>query len=167
MTPRKYIFTLVLWLVAGLSLLSTSPAFAQDPAPQPTPSADEVNRIAKNMYCPVCENVPLDVCESVACGKWREQIHAKLLEGWTDQQIYDFFVEQYGDRVLAVPPPRGLNWLVYIVPPVLFMGAVLVLVRVLRSSRAAADLKSVNSASDEPPDDAYIARIEEELNRRQ
>ena len=30
-------------------------------AQQPTPSDDQVNAIARQLYCPVCENTPLDV----------------------------------------------------------------------------------------------------------
>ena len=40
-----------------------------------------------------------------------EMIREKLDEGWSDEEIYDYFVLLYGDRVLATPPPRGLNWL--------------------------------------------------------
>ncbi len=40
-----------------------APALAQG---QP-PTDDEVNRIAKQLYCPVCENTPLDVCPTQAC----------------------------------------------------------------------------------------------------
>jgi hypothetical protein len=33
-------------------------------------------------------------------------IRQKLAEGWTEEQINDLFVQQYGERVLAVPPRR-------------------------------------------------------------
>ena len=33
----------------------------------PTPTDDAVNKIAKQLYCPVCENTPLDVCPTEAC----------------------------------------------------------------------------------------------------
>src|SRR5512135_3225730 len=85
---------------------------------QPTPSDDQVNRVAKQLYCPVCENIPLDVCPTQACQEWRDLIRQKLALGWSDQQIKDYFALQYGDRVLAEPPRRGLNWLVYFLPPV-------------------------------------------------
>src|SRR3972149_667152 len=78
----------------------------------PPPSDDEVNAIAHQLYCPVCENVPLDVCPTQACDQWRSTIRDKLAQGWSEAQIKDYFVEQYGARVLATPPASGLNWLV-------------------------------------------------------
>lgn len=139
-------------------------------AQQPTPSDDEVNAIAKTMYCPVCENVPLDVCPTQACAQWRELIRQKLAEGWTEQQIKDYFVAQYGDRVLGEPPRRGLHWLVYVLPPLSFLAGMLILINVFRSMRQPKamatssnfDLSALSSA-----DDPYLQQLEEELRRRE
>ena len=65
-------------------------------------------------------------------------IRLKLADGWSEQQIKDYFVEQYGARVLATPPAEGLNWLVYILPPVAFLAGAFLLFRALRSWRHAA-----------------------------
>jgi cytochrome c-type biogenesis protein CcmH len=101
--------------------------FAEDPIP--TPSANEVNAIAKNMFCPVCESIPLDVCGTTACIQWREQIKEKLMLGWDESQIYDHFVSLYGDRVLAQPPKKGINWLIYILPPLVIFSAIVIFFR--------------------------------------
>jgi cytochrome c-type biogenesis protein CcmH len=156
--------TLFLFLL--LAAAAANPGFAQEPDPEATPSDNEVNRIAKNLYCPVCENVPLDVCGTLACIQWREQIREKLSLGWTDEQIYEFFQQQYGDRALAQPPPRGLNLLVYIAPPVLILGAGYMLLRALRNWRLAAGIASGNEIVGQP-DDEYITRLEEELRSRE
>ena len=153
-----------------LALLLTLTTFAQ--GPEETPSADDVNRIAKNMYCPVCENTPLDVCETQACADWRDEIRLRLSEGWSDQQIYDYFVERHGDRVLAVPPARGLNWLIYVVPPLLLLGGVGLVYRTLRASLrrsaydSAGDQAEPASSGSQPEDDRYAIRLEEELKKR-
>ena len=61
-------------------------------AQAPTPTDDEVNRIAQQLYCPVCENTPLDVCPTEACRQWRDLIRQQLSEGWTEEQIQQYFV---------------------------------------------------------------------------
>lgn len=127
------------------------------------PSDDEVNAIAKNLYCPVCENVPLDVCPTLACQQWREQIADKLAQGWTEQQIYDFFVQQYGDRVLAAPPARGLNWLIYVLPPAAILVAAFYLYRNMNAwlkpqTEMATPAKARKSD--------YIQQLEDELEAR-
>lgn len=137
-------------------------------AQQPTPSDDEVNALAREMYCPVCENIPLDACPTQACAQWRELIREKLALGWTHDQIKDYFAEQYGDRVLAEPPLRGLNWLVYVLPPLFILIGVFILARVFRASRAmsAAVPADINRGDASPVDDPYLSRVEEELSRR-
>lgn len=151
-------------LVAGilLMILAMTPALAQDV----TPSDDEVNAIAKGMYCPVCENVPLDVCPTQACVQWREVIRDKLAEGWTEDQIKDYFVLQYGDRVLAEPPPRGLNWVVYLAPPLILLGGVFILYRAFRSWKTPAQNPAEEVIEAAPPEDEYIRRLEDELRKR-
>ncbi|MBW8011243.1 MAG: hypothetical protein FVQ83_08390 [Chloroflexi bacterium] len=163
---------LVIVFLLLLTLTGTSIASAQDPGPEPTPSEDEVNRIAKNLYCPVCENIPLDVCESAACAQWRDQIREKLVEGWTEEQIYDYFVVQYGERVLAEPPRRGLNWLIYIVPPIALLAGGVLLYRLLRKSTRSTPEENVASTGkvkpeSTPQDDKYTSLLEEELKKRQ
>lgn len=159
-----------LWLLPIILILPAfwaGTAFAQDP----TPSDNEVNRIAKQLFCPVCENTPLDVCPTQACAQWRALIREKLAAGWTDEQIKQYFVDQYGARVLSEPPRTGLNWLVYLVPPILFVVGVVILVRTFRPSKEAGEDASHASSeespvSPEPVSDEYVARLEDELKKR-
>ena len=112
-----------------LSLSETRQAFAQ----KPTPSDDQVNRIAHQLYCPVCENTPLDVCPTEACRQWRDLIRQQLSQGWSEARIKQYFVDQYGARVLAEPPRTGLNWLVYVLPPLVIVSGAILLVRAMQS----------------------------------
>jgi cytochrome c-type biogenesis protein CcmH len=162
MDKPKLGMLLALAVIVLLGGLVSSPVMAQEP--QPTPSDDEVNAIAKRMYCPVCENIPLDVCATTACEQWREMIREKLMEGWTEEEIFDYFVTLYGDRVLSEPPRTGLNWLIYVLPPIFLLIGVYVIVRGFRTWK-----KPVESLAADAPDtdqDAYISRLEEELEKR-
>lgn len=152
---------------------SLGKAYAQ----APTPSDDMVNAIAKQLYCPVCENIPLDVCPTQACAQWRELIREKLAQGWNDQQIKQYFVDQYGDRVLGTPPARGLNWLVYILPPVAILLGAFILLRALHAWRTPAPAAGISNPGAPPSSDlekddehldgeVYRRRLEEELRKR-
>jgi cytochrome c-type biogenesis protein CcmH len=171
MTKRNKILLILLVLIGVLAAFAL-PAGAQNPAPAvstpPTPSDDDVNRVAKQMFCPVCENIPLDVCPTQACHEWRELIREKLAAGWTDEQIKQYFAAQYGDRVLAEPPRRGLNWLVYVLPFVFLAGGALLLWRVLSSMKSARQPLSAPTVNNPPEQqDEYIKKLEEELKKRQ
>jgi cytochrome c-type biogenesis protein CcmH len=152
----------IILLIILLAALGAGDAAAQ----QPTPSDDEVNAIAKQLFCPVCENTPLDVCPTQACAQWRELIREKLAVGWTEEQIKTYFVEQYGARVLGAPPARGLNWLVYLIPPIAILGGIYILYRAMRSWKQSPQLVSPVAPA-ETPQDEYMARLEEELRKRE
>ena len=51
-------------------------------------------------------------------------MRVQIDEGRTDDEIRQFFVDRYGERVLAAPPREGFHWLVWAAPPV---GVVLAL----------------------------------------
>jgi cytochrome c-type biogenesis protein CcmH len=166
MTIKKSLFALIPTLI--FSLLMAGVVVAQ----QPTPSDDQVNAIAKQLYCPVCENIPLDVCPTTACAQWRGLIREKLAEGWSEQQIKDYFVEQYGARVLGTPPARGLNWLVYLIPPVAILAGAYVLYHALRSWKRTPQPANDSSSPVKPQSemnavqDEYIQRLEDEVRKR-
>ncbi|HEX8991288.1 MAG TPA: cytochrome c-type biogenesis protein [Anaerolineales bacterium] len=160
----RYILRLALCLPLFLAfLLFTRPALAQ----APTPSDDEVNRIAHELYCPVCENTPLDVCPTEACRQWRDLIRQQLAQGWSESRIKQYFVDQYGARVLAEPPAKGLNWLVYVLPPLIILAGAVLLLRAMRAwTKPGAAGATESGPGNEAPKDDYISRLEEELKKR-
>ncbi len=167
------------WLIAlfvlGLFVIE-QPLMAQDSGV----TDDDVNEVARDIYCPVCESTPLDVCATQACADWRELIRTKLGEGDSKEEIFEYFARQYGDGVLANPPRRGISLIIlWILPIVLLLVGVLLFSRILRNLRAeptAATAGSVSvptgvenapMSSPEPStQDDYLARIEEELGKK-
>jgi cytochrome c-type biogenesis protein CcmH len=156
-------------LIFATFLWSVVKGQAQESRP---PTDDEVNAVARQLYCPVCENIPLDVCPTQACAEWRDLIRQKLIEGWNADQIKAYFAQQYGDRVLAAPPARGLNWLVYILPPIAIAAGIYILYRVFRDWKQPAAGVGATPAPTSPgasvsptSDEQYLARLEEELKK--
>jgi cytochrome c-type biogenesis protein CcmH len=91
-------------LIAGMLALTALPLFAQDEEPPSRPvTNDDVNRVASQLFCPVCEHLPLDVCPEPTCIQWRSEIRVQLEQGRSDREIIDFFVDEYGDRVVGIP----------------------------------------------------------------
>ncbi len=163
---KKYLLILPLALFLGFVVVKVASA------QQPTPSDDQVNAIARQLYCPVCENIPLDVCSTAACAQWRELIRQKLADGWNEQQIKDYFVQQYGARVLGTPPAKGINWLVYVIPPLAILAGVYVLYRAYRTwKKPDQQAVPVSPSPDTPGDqaasqDEYIRQLEEQVRKR-
>lgn len=157
--------TLAFLLAVALLVVLAGQVWAQDPQP---PSDDQVNAVAKELYCPVCENIPLDVCPTQACAQWRELIRLKLSQGWSEDDIRTYFAEQYGDRVLAAPPLQGFNWVFYVLLGVFVLLAVVVYIRVVRNLKAKPTAGIVVPAPGQPAgQDEYLKQMEDELNRRE
>ncbi len=137
-------------IILSIALFATV-AYAQGPSID-----DEVNRIGKGLYCPVCPNTPLDQCNTQACVQWRAQIKEMLQSGKTEEQIHDYFVSQYGDRVLGAPPAEGFNWLAYILPAIgVFVGGIIVWFGLRNRMKESPEQMPISSE--------YADRIEREL----
>ena len=158
---KKFLYVLI--FIFSLSLLFTGIAFAQEPLP----SDDEVNAVASQLYCPVCESTPLDVCPTEACRQWRDLIRTQLADGMNEDQIKQYFVDNYGARVLAEPPKQGYFWLAYLLPPVIILAGAIMLFRSFKvwTKPQAASAGLVEDQSD-PSKDDYVARFEEEIKKR-
>src|SRR5579859_2267762 len=157
---------LMIVVVLVALMFSAGRAAAQGATPPAPVTDNDINRVAHQLYCPVCENSPLDVCPTQACAQWRATIGDKLAAGWTDQQILDYFVAQYGERVLARPSTHGLNVLVWVIPPLLVLGGAAVLWRFLRQVRPGPKAPAPAAAPPAGGGDEYTDRLEQELRKR-
>ena len=83
--------------------------------------------------CPVCPGESIDQSQNPLALQMRELIKGKLNQGWTEQQIKDYFVEKYGPSVLLAPPSSGVGLIIWIVPPVIVVFAMLILIMVVKS----------------------------------
>ena len=156
----NYGLLLAILIAVVLTFVSQTIAFAQGP----TPTDDEVNRIAKQMYCPVCENTPLDVCPTEACRQWRDLIRTMLAEGKSEEEIKQYFVAQYGIRVLAEPPNRLAT---YLIPTIaILLGALLLFRGFQMWMKPSTPQATATETEPKPIQDPYIARLEEELKKQ-
>jgi cytochrome c-type biogenesis protein CcmH len=163
---------LILLVIACLLTIFviTIPAAAQDRVV----SDDEVNAVAEQLYCPVCENIPLDTCGTAACRDWREEIRSQLASGMTEEEVITRFVARYGDRVVGTPMDPMLRALSLLTPWVL--GAIIVLGALWtflrwRTGQATATGQTVadtmaDTASTVRDDEYYRTRLEQDLQSR-
>jgi cytochrome c-type biogenesis protein CcmH len=143
------------------------PVFAQDatpPAPASDVTYDQVNQVAGKMYCPECENIPLDKCGSAVCLQWKGEIADQLASGRTEQQIIDGFVARFGDQVLGIPQDTTLRNISLIAPYLLAGIALIVgIITFLRWRGNHPEVTPVQSLAQSSETDDYRARIEHDL----
>jgi cytochrome c-type biogenesis protein CcmH len=128
-------------------------------------TADDVNRVAREIWCPLCSGVRLDSCELKACEQMKEVIAIKLGEGEDTASIQQYFLEQYGPEILGAPPMEGFNWLAWILPfAVLIGGGVFLWMRTQRMVRPSAAMADGHTHTTGEKD-KYERRLEEELKK--
>lgn len=164
----------IAFLLVMTALLAVNVVLAQDAEPiDPAGDGaeitdDDVNAVATTLYCPVCENVPLDVCGTQACADWRSEIRTMLEEGRSIDYIQQYFVDFYGRRVLATPQVRGIDIVVWVLPIVGVVAGIAVLVVVLRRmAPGAVEAQQAVAGSTalryDDLDAEYVERLEQEV----
>lgn len=159
-------------LIVALWLCSASALYAQEATPTPAAptniTADQVNEIARELWCPLCSGVRLDACELKACEQMKEMIAIKLSEGEDLDTIRNYFVAQYGPQVLGEPPWEGFNWLAWVLPfVVLAVGGYFLwntMRRMVRPAPVVATTPAPAKTAAEPEDE-YERKLAEELKR--
>ena len=151
-------------LLLALLLCASAPRLSAQ-ATGRTVTADEVNKIASELWCPLCSGVRLDACELKACEQMREEIAIKLEAGEDLTSIKQYFLERYGEQVLGAPQRKGWGWLAWLVPPIVVLSAgVLLFVRGRSLIQPTPAVQSPASAKANPSD-RYEEKLDEELSR--
>jgi len=132
------------------------------PAAGAAVTANDVNDVARQLWCPLCSGVRLDACELKACAQMKDVIGEKLAGGEDAASIKNYFVAQYGPQVLGEPPMEGFNWLAWILPVLAVLaGGLFVLSRIRSGTRRTATASVAPLAP--AAGDAYSRKLDEEL----
>jgi cytochrome c-type biogenesis protein CcmF len=166
---------LVVTLAAGgAATLAALPASAQNN--HQTPGATNARqaspaerRVFEQLRC-MCGDCPRESLSTCACGfadGQRERIRERLQRGDEVRTIIDDYVARYGSESLEVPPDRGANKALYIVPvAAMLAGGVLGLRLVRRWARKPVPVTPPAKPAERPDvmtAGEYDARINEEL----
>ena len=73
-------------------------------------------KISKNVRCLVCQNQSIDDSSASLAKDLRILIRDKIKEGDSDNQIYKFLTDRYGDFILLNPPFKISTFLLWILP---------------------------------------------------
>jgi cytochrome c-type biogenesis protein CcmH len=147
----------------GALLLS---AFLVQPVAAQTPTPNEINEIAKELWCPLCNGVRLDNCELQACIQMREVISEKLTAGESKEMIKAYFVTQYGDVVLGAPSGGGFSLVVWLLPVLAAIVGLGWLIYFVTTNRKSAPAPTAAGAAHPAAEDEYLSRVEEELRKQ-
>lgn len=128
-----------------------------------------VHDVASQLKCLVCQGESVADSPAMLSLQMRGIIRQQLQSGKSEEEVIQYFVSRYGDRILLSPPMQGLTLLAWIVPIALMVGGALLVFFVLRSWQAHAvkesdDADKADSTNiDEQELEYYQQQIEQEL----
>ncbi len=102
--------------------------------------------IAEELRCLVCQNESLAGSRADLANDLRREVRILIKSGKTDAQITDYLVSRYGDFVLYRPPVKPVTWLLWFGPVILLIGAMWILVSIIRRNQRQKDMPVFDAA---------------------
>jgi cytochrome c-type biogenesis protein CcmH/NrfF len=93
-------------------LFWTTILFSQDTLEQQM----RIKALVNDLRCPTCQGLSVKDSEAGFSVSIRKKAEGMVREGFSDQEIRDYFVERYGEWILRAPPMEGFNLLLWALP---------------------------------------------------
>lgn len=97
-----------------------------------TDAEREARAIEDLLMAPCCFRQQVSVHQSPKTTQVRRDIRERLAAGESRQTILAAYVAEHGEGILVVPPAKGSNLVLYVLPPLTLAGSVLLVVGVIR-----------------------------------
>jgi cytochrome c-type biogenesis protein CcmH len=140
-------------------LITTTVWAVPSSGPQPAPVSEKEREIEDLLIAPCCWTQPVSQHYSEAAETIRKEVHEMVAAGKSRDEILNYYVSRYGERILAAPRPKGFNALVYILPWVALIAGAWLLFLLLKKLRAPAAAPAPSPL----PDSRYASVIEKEM----
>ena len=92
--------------------------------------------IISEVRCLKCQNQTIKDSNAFLAGDLRREIRRLISEGNSDDQVYDFLVQRYGEFALYRPRMSGKTLILWIAPGLFILFGATVVVRVVRGRMA-------------------------------
>lgn len=143
---------IVLFFLLVISTVVFSAQITEDPLKR------EMLDIAAKLRCTVCQNQPVAESNSGLASDMRNVITEKLKQGRNEKEIIQFFVDRYGDYVLLEPPRSGNGFLLWLLPPLLLLFAMLAAMLMMKSRNKRQSIIPAPKLSDADRERVSLAR---------
>ncbi len=153
-------FTNSFLLICGLALVAGFGWSAQVEDSDLYAQAKELEAL---LIAPCCWRAPIGDHQSDIAGEMKQEVRQMLQEGRTHQEILDHYVEQYGVRILAVPPQEGFNRMSFLMPIVFVVFGFAVVGIILQRWRRQSS-EAISPPADATVSDEISRRIQKELD---
>ena len=127
---------------------------------------EALQKTARELYerimCPICAGQTIAQSNSGTSVQMRDLVLKKLRQGETKEEILQYFVSRYGERIMTKPNKKGLNLMLWFLPFVFIALATIVIYLLIRHWSARVQAETVPRL-EETRLNEYKDRIEKEL----
>ena len=94
---------------------------------------NRIREISQNVRCLVCQNQSIDESNSELAKDLKILIKEKLILGDSDEEIYGFLKERYGDYILLKPPLNLNTVILWFLPFIVLMFGSILIFKIIKS----------------------------------
>ncbi|NND04212.1 MAG: hypothetical protein HKN91_15650 [Acidimicrobiia bacterium] len=124
---KQWRSSIYLGVIVGLLAFVVIGLIPRESVPE-TPQ-ERSQRIASELRCPFCNGESIADAQSSIAADLRELIDEQVSSGMTDEEIFDYYVSVYDDRVLLSPPWLGWGTVLWALPLLVAVGGLVALSR--------------------------------------
>ncbi len=104
--------------------------------------------ISEQLRCLVCQNENIDSSNASLAKDLRVLVRERLVAGDSNDEIFAFVVERYGDYVLLKPPLKGTTFILWFSPVILLLIAGSAAFLLLRANGLRAETVTLDDAEE-------------------
>ncbi len=91
--------------------------------------------ISKNIRCMVCQNQSIDDSSAPLAKDLRILIREKIEKNYTDDEIYLFLTERYGDFILLKPPLNLNTYFLWFLPLIFLLIGMAIIINLNKKTK--------------------------------
>ena len=95
----------------------------------------DTNQIYKNLRCLVCQGQSISDSNSDFAQTVKLVVNDLIEEGKTEEEIYSFMAEKYGDWIIYKPQLNKQNFMLWFLPYAFLIGGGLIIFYLIRKKR--------------------------------
>ena len=107
---------------------------------------ERARMLSQNIRCLVCQNQSIDDSNATLAKDLRTLVREKLTAGATNDEIFDFLVDRYGDFILLNPPFKPSTYVLWYGPLIFLIVGLLMTVLIMNKSKRRASEKPLSQA---------------------
>ena len=155
--------TVGIWIIAGITALA---CIAEDDL-----TLDQRHRqLSEQLMCPVCDGQTIDQSSAAISEDMKSVIWQQLEDGQSNNQIRQYFVQRYGEAVLAAPTGDGVNIAAWVTPAVVAalglvaVGAAYLRMRIPNTAARISAPESNHMIETDSDLEPYLERVDVDLD---